>query len=44
LDNLIENQYLYLFTNQPYEARQANELRSRAILSDPMVMQLFHLS
>ena len=44
IDHLIENKYLYLFTDQPYEARKENESRSRSILSDPVVQQLFHLN
>lgn len=44
IDDLIENKYLYLFTGQPYEARKDNEIKSRAILNDPVIQQLFHLS
>lgn len=44
IDHLIENKYLYLFTEQPYENRQENDRRSRLILNDPIVKQLFHLN
>jgi len=44
MDNLIEGKYLYLFTSQPYERRRDNEERSREILNDPMVKQLFELA
>ncbi|NOW96017.1 RNA polymerase sigma factor [Mucilaginibacter sp. SG564] len=44
IDSLIENEYLYLFTEQPYEDRKNNEMRSRSILNDPVVQQLFHLN
>jgi hypothetical protein len=44
IDYLITNPYLYLFTQQPYETKKDNEIKSRHILSDPAVMQLFQLS
>jgi len=44
MDQLIEGRYLYLFTNQPYERRRDSEERSRTILADPAVRQLFQLS
>lgn len=44
MDHLIEGRYLYLFTNQPYERRRDNEAKSRDILNDPMVKQLFELA
>jgi len=44
IDHLITNTYLYLFTQQPYETKKDNEVKSRHILNDPAVLQLFQLS
>ncbi|UOE49404.1 RNA polymerase sigma factor [Mucilaginibacter sp. SMC90] len=44
IDYLITHPYLYLFTQQPYEAREDNEEKSRHILTDPAVLELFQLS
>lgn len=44
MDHLIEGKYLYLFTNQPYERRRDSEERSKAILADPEVRELFQLN
>ena len=44
LDYLMEDKYLRLFTNQPYEKIDKDKKLAQSILTDPQVKELFWLN